>query len=248
MAVAGAVLATLLALALVLVQPIAGRRRYQRLLARLPGDPGARVRHYRRGIAGEWIAVAVVLLVGALAGRSPASGGLTARGLGGAEQELIEVGLVLAATAVAFRWGGGALREVLRQQARGFLALLPTNGEERVTFAALAVTAGICEEVLFRGFGIAYVRWVWPGATHAVLIVITSTVFGFAHLYQGVRGVVLTGIVGALLASVTLSTGTLVPAMVMHALLDLRVLALPDLSEEARRARAAAGGSGEARR
>lgn len=232
MGVLGGVLATALVALLVVVQPVAGRRRYRRLLSRLAVDPSARLRHYQRGITGEWIGVGIVAVVGLLTGRSPGSIGLTTHGLGGASDEVLEVALVLAATALLFRYGGGALRDVLRRQARGFLALLPATRRERVTFAFLAVTAGVCEEVLFRGFGIAYVRWLWPGAGHAALITLTSIPFGFAHLYQGPRGVVLTGIVGAMLASVTLSTSTLLPAIVMHALLDLRVLALPDLSDE----------------
>jgi len=61
--------------------------------------------------------------------------------------------------------------------------------------------------------------------------VVTAAAFGFAHLYQGTRGVLLTGLVGAYLAWLTLSTGSLLPAIVIHALIDLRVLALPDLDE-----------------
>ena len=230
MGVAAGVLATALAAALVLVQPVLGRRRYQRLLRTLEADRSARIRHYRRGIAGEWTAVGIVGVIGLLADRAPASAGLTGRGLGGAAEEVAEVALALAVTVVIFRFGGEALKEALRRQARGFVALLPTTQDERLTFAALAVTAGVCEEILFRGFGISYVRWLWPAASHAALVAATSVPFGLAHLYQGARGVVLTGIVGALLASLTLSTGTLVPAIVVHALLDLRVLALPDLS------------------
>ena len=233
MAVVGAALATLLALALVFVQPLAGRRRYHRLLAAVASDPGARLRHYKRGITGEWIAVGVVALIGALVGRGPASIGLTTtRGLGGAGATVVEVTAVLAITAVVFRVASGGVRRALRRQAEGFLALLPRTRAERVAFAGLAVTAGICEEILFRGFGIAYVRWLWPGASRAALITLTSIGFGFAHLYQGPRGVVLTGLIGALLASVTLSSGVLLPAMLMHALLDLRILALPDLEAE----------------
>jgi membrane protease YdiL (CAAX protease family) len=187
------------------------------------------LRHYRRGVVGEWSAVAVVAVIGALTRRGRSSIGLTGHGFGGATTEVIEVAVLLGVTAVAFRFP--SLREVLRRQAKGFLALLPRTRTERMVFAGLAVTAGVCEEILFRGFGIAYVRWLWPGASHAWLITVTSVGFGFAHLYQGPRGVLLTGVVGALFASVTLSSGSLVPAMVMHALLDLRVLALPDLEE-----------------
>jgi uncharacterized protein len=229
MATAGAVLATLLAAAMVGAQPILGRRRYQRLLATLPSDPGARLRHYRRGVIGEWAAVGIVAVVAGLTSRSPAGAGLTTRGLGHEVPDIVEVAVVLALTAVLFRSNNPALMKALRRQAKGFLALLPRTTDERRMFAALAVTAGICEEILFRGFGFAYVRWVWPSVTHDWLVAVTSIAFGLAHLYQGPRGVVLTGIVGALLAWVTLDSGSLLPAMIMHALLDLRVLALPDL-------------------
>ncbi len=232
MGVAGAVLASALAAVLVLVQPVAGRRRYQRLIQAIAADPSARVRHYRRGIVGEWAAVGVVALIGALTGRGAASIALTGRGLGRGAVEVAEVAVLLGVTALVFRAGGPGLRAALRRQAKGFLVLLPRSRQERLVFTALAVTAGVCEEILFRGFGIAYVRWLWPGVTHTALITLTSIPFGFAHLYQGPRGVVLTGIVGALLASMTLSTGTLVPAIVVHALIDLRVLALPDLETE----------------
>jgi membrane protease YdiL (CAAX protease family) len=134
--------------------------------------------------------------------------------------------VVLAISAVVFYFGGPWIQETLQRQARGFLALLPRTGEERLWFVGLAVTAGCCEELIFRGFGIAYLRWLWPSAPDWALIAITAAAFGFAHLYQGPRGVVLTGLVGAYFAWVVLSTGTLWPAIAIHALLDLRVLAL----------------------
>ena len=40
-------------------------------------------------------------------------------------------------------------------------------------------------------------------------------------------GVALTGLVGAYLAWIAIATGTLVPVMLLHALLDLRILGLP---------------------
>jgi len=167
-----------------------------------------------------------------MADRSAASIGLE-RGPHAATAQATALGAatVLGISALVFRFGGEGVRKVLRRQARGFAALLPHGRRERLAFALLAVTAGICEEVLFRGFGIAYVRWLWPAAPRLALIVVTAATFGMAHLYQGVRGVVLTGLLGAYLAWLVLSTGSLVPAIVIHALLDLRILALPDLRE-----------------
>jgi membrane protease YdiL (CAAX protease family) len=227
-----AVLATAFVAALVFFQPFAGRRRYLRLRADLATNPDARLRHYRRGIAGEWLAAGFVVVIGLLAGRHPASIGLRAGSHArAATNDVLAVAVVLAASAVIFRFGGREIRALLRRQARGFLDLLPRSRRERLTFAALAITAGVCEEVVFRGFGIAYVQWLWPAASRPFIIAATAAAFGFAHLYQGTRGVLLTGAVGAYLAWLTLSTGSLLPAIAVHALIDLRILALPDLND-----------------
>ena len=227
-----AVLATVLVVALVVVQPLVGRRRYGRLVARVRADPGARRRHYLRGIVGEWLSVGVVAVIGALAGADAASIGLTVGPLPpGAATIAVEfvvlsvVGLAVS-TAVVW-WGGPGVLDVARRQVRGFVELLPRTSAERAVFAGLALTAGICEEILYRGFGIAYVHWLLPGASRATVIVTIGAAFGLAHLYQGPRNVVLTGLVGGLFAWVTLATGTLLPVIVVHALVDLRIVCLP---------------------
>lgn len=150
-----AVLATVLAVLMVGVQPFAGRRRYRELLARLAEDDGARLRHYRRGIAGEWAGVAAVAAVGILADRSARSIGLVAADASG-WWTVLEVVVLLALSTLVMRQP--ALRQAVRSQAASFLALLPRSSEERWTFAVLALTAGVCEEVLYRGFLWSYVQ------------------------------------------------------------------------------------------
>ncbi len=165
----------------------------------LNAEPGARLRHYLRGIVGEWVTVAVVVVIGVLAGRDRASVGLVIGPHPVSEAGIVaEAAVVLGLSALVFRFGGRAIRDILRRQARGFEALLPRGRQERWAFAGLAVTAGICEEMMFRAFGIAYLRWLWPGASRLWVIVLTAAAFGLVHLYQGPRGVVLTGLVGAL--------------------------------------------------
>ena len=230
MHVISAALATALAVLLVAVQPFRGRQRYQRLLARVSTDPRARIDHYRRGIVAEWTGVAIVGLIGVLAGRSAGSIGLRgADGRSGAWDQVAPIVVVLAVGTVLFRQR--SLRDALRRQARGFLALLPSTREEKLFFVPLAITAGVCEEILFRGFLLAYIAWLWPHATDTQLVVVTSIAFGIAHLYQGVLGVLVTGVVGVLLASMVVDGGSLLPAMVVHALIDLRIIFLPQLLE-----------------
>jgi len=221
-----AALSVVLAGWMTLVQPFAGRRRYQQLLERLRHDPSARLHHYRRGITFEWAGAALVGLLALLAHsrlRSlwPPGSHTSVTG------QIPGIAVALIAVTALYRFGGQAMQKALEVQLKPVAALLPRTPAERWVFALLALTAGICEEVLYRGFGLAALRWAAPGLGHPALIAITAVAFGMAHLYQGRRGVALTGLAGAYFAWIAISAGSLVPVMVLHAILDLRILGLP---------------------
>jgi uncharacterized protein len=229
---AAALLATALVVALVAVQPLRGRTRYRRLIDELATDPRARERFYVRGIVAAWVAVGYVAVVGALAGRGAASILLTVSHLKQGVPLLITTYVGVAALAMvvslAAIWrGGDGLLDRLRRQVARFVEILPRTALERRTFAVVAVTAGISEEILYRGFGLAYLRWLDHGASTGLLVAVIGIAFGIAHLYQGARGVVLTALIGAFFTWITLLTGTLLPAILIHVLVDLRVVALP---------------------
>jgi|HubBroStandDraft_6_1064221.scaffolds.fasta_scaffold00723_4 membrane protease YdiL (CAAX protease family) len=102
--------------------------------------------------------------------------------------------------------------------------ILPGTAEERRWFVLVAITAGVCEEILYRGFLIQYFREqpVHLGLVQA--LVLSACVFGIAHLYQGIIGIVQTAILGALFGVLFVTTGSLVLPMILHALIDLRIL------------------------
>jgi hypothetical protein len=115
--------------------------------------------------------------------------------------------------------------------------MLPHTAEELRRFLWLSLTAGICEELLYRGFLFAYLgHWLAPIPS----LVVSSAVFGVGHLYQGVRGVLLTGLVGALLGILYLLCGSLFPSMLLHAIGDTYsgLIAQAALSRESRLAAA----------
>jgi membrane protease YdiL (CAAX protease family) len=96
--------------------------------------------------------------------------------------------------------------------------MLPHTTGDLIWFIALSVTAGICEELVFRG----YLLWaaqslfgLWPA------VVVCCVLFALAHAYQGVGGIVRTGLIGAFFMASVLSLGSLLPAMVAHALIDI---------------------------
>jgi len=96
--------------------------------------------------------------------------------------------------------------------------LMPRTPAERQAFMAVALTAGICEEFLYRG----YLTWyfsLWTGLIPAK--VIATLLFGLAHMYLGRTHVVQSTIAGAVLAVLAAASGSLLPAIVMHAIMDL---------------------------
>jgi len=107
-----------------------------------------------------------------------------------------------------------------------FTALIPVTGRERLLFAGVAVSAGICEEIVFRGW-LLFTLHRSLGFTGTALILLAAALFGFCHLYQGVTGVIATTLAGALLCVLYIGTGTLLVPIVLHSLIDLRMAVLP---------------------
>jgi membrane protease YdiL (CAAX protease family) len=107
------------------------------------------------------------------------------------------------------------------------MALLPRTRLERRLFAVVGMTAGICEEWLYRGFFLAVVAALAPGSSATVLVLVAAAGFGLAHAYQGLVGVLTTGLLGGVLAAVYLQTGSLLLPVLLHAAIDLRFLLVP---------------------
>jgi uncharacterized protein len=93
--------------------------------------------------------------------------------------------------------------------------LAPSTAFEMVLFLMLSISAGICEEIVFRGylqqqFGRAGGR-IWIG------VVLSAIVFGGAHGYEGIAGVVLIAAYGAMFGVLALLRRGLRTGMMAHA-------------------------------
>lgn len=98
------------------------------------------------------------------------------------------------------------------------LKITPGTREELLVFILVAITAGVWEELLYRGFFI----WFLIPLTGAIgAAVISSAIFGIGHLYQGRQGVVYTAIVGLVFAMLYLLTKSLWWLMAAHAIVDI---------------------------
>lgn len=201
-----------------------GRRRYRALLAGIDaGRADARVREYRNVLMEEWLLTAVVAGGWLVLSRGPATIGLMPRNttptlVGYGVTVLIIVILLLESRLI---FGSEKKRQKVRKSIASAVAFLPVNHQEKTLFGFVAITAGICEEFLYRGFLLTYLTGWLPGQPTWLIIVLGGAFFGFAHLYQGAVGVLKTGVVGVLLGGLYWLTGSLWAPMLLHTAIDL---------------------------
>jgi membrane protease YdiL (CAAX protease family) len=227
---------------LVLGEPVVGHVLHRRFEGRLRTDPGARRSFYRRLLVLEWGLALLALVIW-----------LSAPGVDAAQVGLrwpqqwpgpltgLVVLVVLVFVVVSTRaLRSGALLEaaepVRRRPGEGrhaeppgraTLDLLPRTAGERRLFTVVGVTAGVCEEWLYRGFFLAVVAALAGGLPSGVLVVVAAAAFGLAHAYQGRAGIVMTGVLGGVMAALYLQSGSLLLPVLLHAAIDLRFLLVP---------------------
>jgi uncharacterized protein len=226
---------------LVVGEPMVGHVLHRRFEGRLRTDPGARRSFYRRLLVLEW-GLAVLALIVWLSAPGVDAGAVGLQwpqrwpGLLTSGVVLLVLFFVVASTRVL---RSGALLEAAEPTRRpgegrhaepsgaATLALLPRTAAERRLFILVGVTAGVCEEWLYRGFFLAVVAALTGGLPTGVLVLVAAVAFGLAHAYQGRVGIVTTGVLGGVMAAVYLDTGSLLLPVVLHALIDLRFLLVP---------------------
>ncbi|MGH7740959.1 MAG: CPBP family intramembrane glutamic endopeptidase, partial [Candidatus Eiseniibacteriota bacterium] len=132
----------------------------------------------------------------------------------------VTIGLAIVLVTMITRWrAGGQQAAIDRARVRFAFAepMMPHTRGELGLFRALSVTAGVCEEFLFRGFLIWYLGR-YTGVIQAALL--SSLAFGIGHAYQGPRGIGVTALIGAFMSGVYLLTGSLFLSMIINALMD----------------------------
>ncbi len=96
--------------------------------------------------------------------------------------------------------------------------MLPHRGVEFALWIALSVTAGICEETIFRGYLQRQFMALTKNAPAGILL--SAAAFGAAHAYQGPRFVILIALFGAMFGILAYWRGSVRPGMMAHAWQD----------------------------
>src|SRR5467141_1672138 len=202
------------------ILPWRGRVRTKKLLALPHVSTTERLVLYASTIAFQWLAVAVVTWRAWAHGFTVSQLGLTIHG----RSRILLAAIVGTLAIAALQWLN--LRRVGRipVEARGSLQalaerILPQSTVELLPYLALAITAGLCEEFLYRGFAMAVL--VHVGLQAWAVVLISSVLFGLAHSYQGRGGIAMTLVIGTILGTSRIAYDSLVPAIFWHSAVDV---------------------------
>jgi membrane protease YdiL (CAAX protease family) len=204
--------------------PWRGAVRVKRLLSQqLPGG-AERLSLYVSTIAYQWLIVAIVAWRAFSRGLNLIELGLTAAD----PWRTTWIALALTVLLCANQFASLRMMARVPDGQRGFLfrlteKIMPRTMSESVVFTALACTAGLSEEFLYRGFVFAVFKRMFVNPTFSIpiAVILSSAWFAIAHLYQGKRGIITTFIVGILFCAVRLWSGSLLPSVAAHMGIDL---------------------------
>jgi membrane protease YdiL (CAAX protease family) len=174
--------------------------------------PLPRIAIYTGTIIGLWLLGLTALGVALISGFTPRMLGLVPLP---ASQLVIwtlvgslAAGLVVGAFKVSGFRDTGIMRDIV-----------PVTAREKAVFTALSITAGICEELTFRGFLLLAL-----GAATGSLaagVALSSLAFGVLHAHQHAGGATRAALLGAVLAAPLIVTGSVYPSMAAHAIVDI---------------------------
>lgn len=97
--------------------------------------------------------------------------------------------------------------------------LLPRTRAEKAGFLGLSITAGLCEELVFRGFLVTALYT--AAGSLSIALLVSAVAFGVVHAYQEPRGVARAAVLGLLLSIPFVTTGSLAASIMAHTAIDI---------------------------
>ena len=99
---------------------------------------------------------------------------------------------------------------------------LPTKKSELPEYILLCFSAGVFEEIVYRGYLVTYCWYLFAGSIYQqqLAIVLPAFAFAIAHFYQGAKAVLKIFVLAVFFGYIFIYSGSLLLVMVLHFLVD----------------------------
>lgn len=103
-----------------------------------------------------------------------------------------------------------------------FRIFLPITKREKSTWDFVAISAGITEEIIYRGYLFYALGIIFPNISLILILLISSIIFGIGHIYQGKEAIKPT-IIGFVFGVFYIVFNSIIPIIIIHIAQDLVV-------------------------
>ncbi|MFD1206283.1 CPBP family intramembrane glutamic endopeptidase [Sporosarcina contaminans] len=219
-----------------LYEPIIGYFDFQKFKVEVKRNDNVRLKYYKNIITTLWVPTVFILLLVAFTELTLTDIGLSIPSL---NTELLgpfvtyfafAIGLLYACGILYYSIGyhvSGKIRKKLaevRAKQMGessYSDILPVTRIEKKVWNAVSLTAGVTEEIIYRGFLLFAFTYLFPTMSIWIIIIICSLLFGLGHTYQGfIKGVLRTTIFGVIFSILFIGMGSIIPLIILHFLID----------------------------
>lgn len=218
-----------------LYEPIVGYFDFRKFKLDVKTNEKARTRYYIHSMIGLWVPTLFILLLAAFTNLTYKDIGLTWPAI---NTELLGPVMTYSAFGIAllylfvilyyfigYRYSVKMRNQLLQVKEKewekaDFSEILPTTEKERRLWNYVSITAAVTEEIIYRGFLIFALAFVFPHFSIWLIMLLASLLFGLAHTYQGLTGVLRTTVFGIVFSILYIGLGSILPLIVFHFLID----------------------------
>ncbi len=212
----------LFVLLFVVIHPVVGFIGFRRQMRRVAAGASVnRSNEYLQTAIWQWILFGIGAVIWSLSSRP-----LSAIGFGFELNLKFALGLAIVVVSVALlllqirhiRSADKAAVDKMFDQLGFVQTMVPRNRNELAKFYAVSLTAGIVEEVLWRGGLIWYLSLFVP---FWAAVVVSTLGFALAHSYQGIAHLPGVLFIGTVLAATYVISGSIWLPIILHILIDI---------------------------
>ncbi|MEC1682614.1 CPBP family intramembrane glutamic endopeptidase [Bacillus mojavensis] len=217
-------------------EPIFGFYHFQKFKQNMKRSESAKIKYYKDVMVGLWVPALFILALAVCTDLSLKQMGISIpaihTGTLGSFASYIFLGLgflyfVLVLYCIIGYWCSKKVKHDLSKKKAEEMKksdigdILPITLKEKRMWNYVSLTAGITEELIYRGFSLFALPALFPSLSIWIVVLAASLIFGLAHTYQGVwQGVVRTSCFGFLFCLLSIILGSIIPLIVLHFLVD----------------------------
>jgi len=211
------------------VYPITGYFQHKKLKINIIKDPSSKIGWYRETIILSWIPIVLIILLIPLSGFTLQNLGfrkidLNISGFPKGVSVTVSVLYLLyfiynLYSLIILGLNKKSRTNAAKQIPDDFKIYLPGNPKERKVWDLVAITAGITEETIYRGYLFFGLSLLFPNLPLFIILLISTILFGIGHIYQGVEAIKPT-LIGLVFGLFYIVLDSIWPLIVLHILQD----------------------------